>query len=93
MRMETVTTPNVISANLAVGGSVSVTVNFATAFGSAPTVSVANINTGFSGPCDALCTVIKDVTTTGCTFKVFNAYMAGSGAINGTWKLNVIGAE
>ena len=93
MRMETVTTPNVISANLAVGGSVSVTVNFATAFGSAPTVSVANINTGFSGPCDALCTVIKDVTTTGCTFKVFNAYMAGSGAINGTWKLNVVGAE
>ncbi len=93
MRIETVTTPAVVSGNLGVGNSVSVTVNFATAFSSPPTVSVANLNTGFTGPCDVLSTSIKDVTTTGCTFKVFNTYMSSSGLINGTWKLMVVGAE
>jgi hypothetical protein len=93
LRMETVTSPTVTSAGLGVGGSVSVTVNFGTAFSTPPSVSVANINTGFTGACDALCTAVKDVTTTGCTLRVFNAYMANSGVFSGTWKLNVIGAE
>lgn len=93
LRMETVTSPTVSSAGLGVGGSVSVTITFGTAFSSPPSVSVANISTGFVGACDSMCTAIKDVTTTGCTLKVFNAYMSNSGVISGTWKLNVIGAE
>jgi trimeric autotransporter adhesin len=93
MRVETISSPVVASANLTVGGSVSVTINFGTAFSSAPAVSVANINTGFSGACDSLTPVIKDVTTTSCTLKVFNSYMTNSGAFSGTWKVIVMGAE
>ena len=93
MRIETLTSPAIASGNLVVGGSVSVNVNFGTAFSSAPTVSVANINSGFSGACDSLTPIIKDVTTTGCTIKVINTYMANSGAFSGTWKIMVIGAE
>jgi len=93
LRMETVTSPTVSSTGLGVGGSINVTITFSAAFSSPPSVSVANINSGFLGACDALCTAVKDVTTTGCTLKVFNAYMANSGVFSGTWKLNIIGAE
>jgi hypothetical protein len=33
------------------------------------------------------------VTTTSCTLRVFNAYMASTGVISGTWKVMAIGAE
>ena len=93
MRVENVTSPIVAHAGLGVGGFVTVNVNFSTAFSSAPTVSVANISSGFTGACDSMVAIVKDVTTTGCTLKVFNPYMPNSGPFSGTWKLQVLGAE
>ncbi len=93
MIAETIVSPTLTSANLAIGGSVSVTINFAGIYNTPPTVSVANLSTGFTGPCDALSTCIKNVTTTSCTLKVFNTYMSSTGAFSGTWKIMVLGAE
>ncbi len=93
MIAETIVSPTLASANLAIGGSVSVTINFAGTYSTPPTVSVANLSTGFTGPCDALSTCIKNVTTTSCTLKVFNTYMSSTGAFSGTWKIMVLGAE
>ena len=93
MRYETISTSTFTSIGLGVGGSLSMNVTFSTAFSSAPAVSVANINTGYIGPCDVLSVAITNVTTTGCTVKIVNPFMATTGVISGSWKLLIVGPE
>ncbi len=92
MRMETASV-QLIYFNMPVGGSSTSSVSFGTAFSSPPVVSLGNIQSGFTGPCDKMTVQIKDVTTTGCTVTLFNPGVGGDPDISGTWNLVVIGAE
>ena len=92
MRMETVGV-QLIYFNMPVGGSSTSSVSFGTAFSSPPVVSVGNIQSGHTGPCDKMTVQIKDVTTTGCTVTLFNPGVGGDPNVSGTWNLVVIGAE
>lgn len=92
MRMETITA-DLIYFNMPVGGSVSTSVTFATSFNTVPVVSLANIQSGFTGPCDKMTVQVKNVTTTGCTVVMYNPGISGNPNVSGTWNLLAIGAE
>ena len=92
MRMETASV-QLIYFNMPVGGYATASVSFSTAFSSPPVVSVGNIQSGFTGPCDKMTVQIKDVTTTGCTVTLYNPGVSGDPNVSGTWNLVVIGAE
>lgn len=91
LRYETVSTIPLASPLIGAAG-LSVSVTFSTAFSSPPVVYVGNINTGFTGAADRLRTVITNVTTTGCTFTVFN-YDLAAFAFSASWNLVAIGVE
>jgi hypothetical protein len=92
MRMETASV-QLIYFNMPVGASSTSTVSFGTAFSSSPIVTVGNIQSGHTGPCEKMTVQISDVTTTGCSVTLFNPGVGGNPDISGTWNLMVIGAE
>jgi hypothetical protein len=92
MRMETFSA-NCVYFNMPQGGSVTVNISFATAFSSAPVVSIGDIESGFTGPCDKMVISVKNVTTTGCTVTMYNPSVSGNPTVSGTWNFVAIGAE
>jgi hypothetical protein len=81
------------SSGLNIGQSLSYSLLFGTTYSSPPVISVANLNSGFTGPCDKLLVSVSNVTTTGCTFRITNPHLANTGAISASWNLIVMVKE
>jgi hypothetical protein len=91
-RMETLNV-DLIHFNMPVGAMVTQTVTFGQAFSAPPIVTIGNINSGFTGPCEKMTVQIKNVTNTGCTVTMFNPNTSGNPDVSGNWNLLVIGNE